>query len=372
MLEVQKFLMIRESDYTTPEQTLQRLKDKHGIKFNIWNDKLCVLNYSQIESKKTCAIAQECRSLVLEVGTWEVVSRSFDRFFNYGESPCPEIDIQYMTAYEKVDGSLIGLFNYQGKWLYRTRSVIMPEGPINDWKVTWKDHIEYALQGSVVATMNKDFTHIMELTSPENRVVTKYASNTPLMTLLAVRNNASGMYLGKVGLSATAIAHDLRLPREYKFDTISDCLQCSKELRDLQEGYVLYSQQGYPVCKVKNPAYVAAHHLRGEGLNPKRIKDLIIMGETDEYLALFPEDVKMFKPYTDAYVNLITDILGWFGTVNDLSLTQKDFAIKIKVLPFKSVLFTMRKGKTFTEAWEECTTNTKYKLIDAMLEKGNE
>jgi hypothetical protein len=163
-----------------------------------------------------------------------------------------------------------------------------------------------------------------------------------------------------------------RAPRTYKFETISDCLEAAKGLRDLQEGYVLYNRQGEPVCKVKNPAYVAAHHLRSEGLNPKRIKDLIIMNETDEYLAIFPEDRKVFEPYREAMVRLLRGVVDASDLVHDKTLTQKDFALKIKDLPYKGVLFSMRSGLTLSEAWDKCTTNTKYQLIDGMLEEGNE
>jgi hypothetical protein len=384
MLEVQKFLSAGEKHGISDGFVLEALKAQKGIKYNIWEDKLVVLNYCQIESKKTCAIAQECRSLVLEIGTWEVVSRSFDRFFNYGEQPCPEIDIQYMTAYEKVDGSLIGLFQYKGEWLYRTRSMIMPENSINGWEVTWKERIEEALGESYkdrLGFTRGEATFILELTSRENRVVTKYACQTPQLTLLAIRHNDTGKYhkLDYIDSSFGGtfwgnILMDIpewRMARTYKFETVSDCLTAAKELRDLQEGYVLYNRQGVPVCKVKNPAYVAAHHLRGEGLNPKRIKDLIIMNETDEYLAIFPEDAKMFGPYIEAYEHLMSELNRHLPLCHNPRITQKEFALSIKDLPFKSVLFFARKGRGIEESWKLSTTNTKYQLIDAMLNVGD-
>jgi T4 RnlA family RNA ligase len=369
MLEVQKFLKGATSVFSN-QFALDALKEQKGIKASIWEDKLVVLNYCQIESKKTCVIAQECRSLVLEMGTWEIVSRSFNRFFNYGEEPCPKVGIEHMIAYEKVDGSLIGLFNYKGEWMYRTRSVIMPTSSINGWDVTWEDHIMEALRGTELAAMNEKNTYIMELTSSENRVVTKYACTEPMMTLLAVRYNDSGNYIPKDVLSRVADYHGLRLPRTYKFDTISDCLQAAKELRDLQEGYVLYNRQGEPVCKVKNPAYVAAHHLRSEGLNPKRVLDLIIMNEVGEYLAIFPEDGAVFEPYVEAFEELQFQANLVMNAVRGAEeISQKDFALYVKDMPFKSLLFSMRKlGSGFDGAWSNCTVTTKYQLILGMKE----
>ena len=43
------------------------------------------LNYDHEHSPKTAPIPLECRALVLEVGTWNVVAKSLPRFFNLGE-----------------------------------------------------------------------------------------------------------------------------------------------------------------------------------------------------------------------------------------------------------------------------------------------
>ncbi len=369
MLHVQKFLMNRESVKVTPLDMLERLKAETGAKFSIWNN-LVVLNYCQIESRKTDPIAQECRSLVLELGTWDIVSRSFNRFFNYGEAPCPAVDITRLTACEKVDGSLIGLFNYKGEWLYRTRSMIMPENTINAWEVTWKEHIETALGENYKTRLNgfEHNTFILELTSPENRIVTRYG-DAPQMTLLAIRDNEQGHYETRDRLWDYTLngIPEWRKAHTYKFETVSDCLIAAKALRNLEEGFVLYNRHGEPVCKVKNPAYVAAHHLRGEGLNPRRIKDLIFMNEMSEYLTIFPEDEKMFDPYIMAHMKLMASVEGTMIYLEDKEMTQKEFAIRIQDLPYKGLLFTMRKGLTLKEAWARCTTNTKYSLVDGMM-----
>lgn len=378
MLNVQKYLKSACADNSitklTSEQALISLKERTGVKYSIWNDKLVCLNYDQIKSKKTCAIAQECRSLVLELGTWEIVSRSFDRFFNYGEEPCPKIDITRMVAHEKVDGSLIGLFNYKGEWLYRTRSVIMPENNINAWDVTWKEHIESALgenyKERLRSSLGSMATFILELTSMENRVVTRYEDQSPKMTLLAVRDNKDGGYSSEEAKQMAFLngIPEWRAPRTYIFETMEACLTAAKELRNLEEGFVIYDRYGKPVCKVKNPAYVAAHHLRGDGLNPKRIVDLVVMNEVDEYLSIFPEDKGVFLPYQKAYTILVLELGKYLELCMDETLTQKEFALKIKDLPFKGILFNIRKGVDPYEAWMNCTANNKFDLITSMME----
>ncbi len=393
MLEVQKYLMASREETFGPLPTdlemLEELKESFGIKFNIWNEALVVLNYDQIESPKTHPITLECRSLVLELGTWEVVSRSFDRFFNLGECgevedghfPAPNFGMQKitdLTFHEKMDGSLIGVFYYKGSWLYRTRSVIMPEGTINGFDTTWKERIEEALPVISGFTpdkggdefgeclLNPEVTLIGELTCRENRVVVKY-EETPKFWLLAVRNNRTGLFdkTHEVSNAANLIVCFNR-PRSYTFKTVEDCVQASKDLPNLEEGYVGYNTSGEPVIKVKNPAYVAAHHLRGEGLNEKRILDLIIMNEVDEYLAIFPEDVESFQPYIIAehkFINLVYSQVRAVKMKFVQNLSQKAFALMIKDEPTAPILFQVRKGQNWKEAFDKMSQQRKRDLI---------
>ncbi len=80
------------------------------------------------------------------------------------------------------------------------------------------------------------------------------------------------------------------------FHLIEECIQTSLNLKDLEEGYVIY-ENSIPIYKIKSPSYVAIHHLRGEGLCPKKIAELILINETDEYLKYFPEDEHHFILY---------------------------------------------------------------------------
>mgnify|MGYP001296035369 CR=1 FL=1 len=82
MLEVQKYLK---------NKTLDDLNIEFGIKIKEHDElPLVILNYSMIDhgtiGNKTHPIVCECRGLVLEVGSWNIVARSFYRFFNFGET----------------------------------------------------------------------------------------------------------------------------------------------------------------------------------------------------------------------------------------------------------------------------------------------
>lgn len=351
---------------------LTKINEEFGIEHSINENypELVILNYSQIDSSKFDQITRECRSLVLEMNDigFKVVSRSFDRFYNYGEEQDESYDITKMTAYEKVDGSLIGLFWYEKYgWLYRTRKMLMPTSSINGYDLTWKDLIEETLGNLWLLKVNpyaRLYTQIFEVVSSENRVVTRY--NTKAAYLLACRENEDGSYLDYEELQVIVNSYGWKLPKQYKFSTFSECANAAKELRDLEEGFVLYDEHNVPKIKVKNPAYVAAHHLRGEGLNPKRVWQLLFINEQDEYLSIFPEDVDVFTPYISVYNNLLSHMNFVYSKVKDIE-DQKEFALAIKELPYASTLFTARsRNKSPTEIWNESKESYKLKVVNSL------
>lgn len=358
------------------ETALIRLKERYGIKHRkCERTGLYVLNYDQIESSKDKfhEIVCECRSLVLGVEyvgdsnepQFYVVSRAFSRFFNYGEKKVPH-KITSLVANEKLDGSLITVFHHEGKWIYRTKSMIMPEEKINGLPVTWKEVIEEAL-GDLYED-NLEVTGcslIFEVTSPENRVVTRYKERKA--TLLAIRKNDLGTYLPRGTVDELACKYGWERPKTWTFQSWEGCLEMAKDLRDLEEGFVMYNTKGKPVAKVKNPDYVLAHHLRGEGiLNPKRIVDLILTNELDEYLSIFPEDGDTFKPYLWAYGMILSESKLTYTMKGDI-VDQKGFALEVKDHPCASILFRMRKGLTALQAFDTLTRNAKQQLIESYL-----
>jgi len=78
---------------------------------------LLSLKYSQIDSPKYHPIVRLCRGTVIEDETYKIVARPFKRFYNVDEEPNSKFvwgdDI---ACIEKVDGSLIIVYFYNGKW----------------------------------------------------------------------------------------------------------------------------------------------------------------------------------------------------------------------------------------------------------------
>lgn len=335
MMEVQKFLASNSTDALT---------DQYGILVRKYEDeRIMVLNYSQIDSPKTAPIVRECRGLTLDYDL-NVVTRSFDRFFNAGEADCADFSIDPKTdvVCEKLDGSLIRCYYFGGMWRVGTRGTAFAETAASTGDRffdlvmrVYESHDEF--QKLANEYLDPSVTYSLEFTAVENRVVTRYTGYN--LHILAARKNATGEYVE----ASSDVVHAMKWnePAKYSFDSLEACVKAAGELPNLEEGYVVY-RSSVPVCKIKSPAYVAVHHVRGEGLTPRRMIDLVaVVNEIDEYLSYFPEDRSVVQPYIDAFESILDDSAKmWecFGGIED----RKEFALCVKDSPLATIMFNRR------------------------------
>lgn len=346
----------------------QKLNEEYGVIVKSYEEGLYVLNYDQINSPKN-DITTECRGLILD-HDFNIVSRSFDRFFNYGEN-FATFNPDTAVAYEKVDGSLIKIYNWDGIWYVSTRGTAFAESGVNGWNITFKDMVfkalvvtsEFEFQDKCNTWLNHTSTYICEITGVENRVVTRYNGYT--LWLLRERDNETGNYYHVPQIITENFG--FVEPSEFIFKTISDCLETAKHLPDLQEGYVMY-ENGIPVCKVKSPAYVAVHHIRGEGLSPKRIAELVVIGEQEEYLNYFEEDREHFTPYVEMleHTLLLADRVYLDASEKE---GQKEFAMEVKDYPFAFILFKARRDgeNNIIKVFNSFEKNAKVKFLLGLM-----
>jgi hypothetical protein len=358
MLEVQKYLK---------NHPYEQLTEELGIKVKDEYDDRVVLNYHQIDSYKHRfnPIVMECRGLILSKPDHEILCRSFDRFWNYGEDPnSDKFDITKAVATDKIDGSLCNVYNDGDKWQVATRQMAFAEGSIPNKKKTYADIFQEAIGddiNKIFEFISNDLTIIFEIVSPETRVVTPYKDKA--VYLLDVRNRDTGLYLGNEMTRFWVITKNTKwlYPKKYEFKTWEEVIEASKVLPAMEEGYVTKIDSWR--IKLKNPAYLAIAHLRENGaITEKRVVKLIFMQDHEEYLLHFPEDKQEFMPYIIAYTQMLSDIMlkqEEFGKIED----QKEFALAIADCPAKGVLFAMRKGRKLSDILENFTDNYKTNLL---------
>lgn len=369
------------SNKVSPDYALEKLTEKFGIKVNRYSDRV-VLNYCQINSYKFAPIVKECRGLILSYPDFEVLSRSFDRFFNYREDK-RELNFPFhdAIAYEKCDGSLISLYHDSSKWCISSKGTAfaeaeMPTGrTLNElFSSTLRENSEY-----VDLTLPEDlktfwdFTFIFELCAPDNRVVKSYGAKTKIF-FIGMRHKHTGEYYKPEDFIHLFQEYGIELPEVFDINSFEEAVEYYEKLDTLDEGWVFYHEETGKRVKVKNPSYVQIHHLRDNGaLNPKRIINLILLNETSEYLTYFPEDEEFFLPYINAYNTLLSKIEESWMKHKDIP-EQKEFALTVREYPYSGFLFTARQGYLnfteydFKEMLNSMSENNRVELLGQFIE----
>lgn len=258
---------------------------------------LVMLRYSQIESDFTIPMVRECRGIVLdERDGFSVVSYAFDKFGNYGESYCPQIDRSTMRVTEKVDGSIMKLVRMDdGGLLVSTNGVIdafsakvggfgCPFGSFGEIfdRVLQRKLKEFG--DELRSEIKAGYTYVFEMVSPWNRVVVPYDSEN--LYLIGIRNNITlkEEYFGDHPLSRF-----FDVPKVYGFGTFEDCMANAASLPWDDEGYVVMDA-AFNRVKVKSTAWLAAHYLvNNHSLSYARALELVRMNEVAEVLYRFPD-----------------------------------------------------------------------------------
>lgn len=369
--------------------TLQDMCLEFGITPKWYGDRV-MLNYHMINSHpfKHHPIVCECRGLILGLGPKAVVSnftresndprmkkrnlpvfvmsRAFDRFFNYNEDlRTAEFNIALATAYEKLDGSLIEIYHDAEKWCAATRGNAFCESTSQyGGRHLFIDLVLRAIGRSLeeeFKNANKKYTYIYELTTPENRVVKPYEDYR--ITLTGIRVKETGEYIYD-----DEAYEKYHLPKTYTFTNIDDLHRNIKELPTFDEGYVC--RIGDWRIKVKAPNYLHMAHLSNNGVfSEHRIIMLVLAGEEDEIISNFPENKAAFQPFIDARDKMIRTIDDEWEKYKDIE-NQKDFALAIVKSPVNHILLSMKLGRTVESVFERMTNPAKERLINLFVKRG--
>lgn len=357
MMQIQKF--IKEHGFEALVAEPLNIKIRTYPQFGLY-----MLNYDQISSPKAHPITVECRSLIMNMHG-EVVSRSFDRFYNFGECPdfYADFDINRAQVFTKEDGSLIKIYwcFETGRWEISSRSQAFAEGEhqlggtFREWilkamKLT-EDQFQTVMNEVDFVYDIEEYTFICEFIGPNNRHVTRYEVDEIVM--LAIRNNQTGEYLDHDTVDNITtlmskvpnIPMNVRLVKSYVLDTFEAIIEAAKNLPCLEEGYVCFDPVSGKRVKLKNPSYTAIHHLRDNGTpSSKRIYTLVLENDHEEYLVSFNEDRPLFDPIITDVENFKVMLTEVWETVKDVE-NQKDFAMKVKDLRGSGFFFNARKLK---------------------------
>lgn len=319
-----------------------------------------LFDYNQIESPRKHPVADECRGVVIDMESMTVARRMFDRFYNYGEFPELEKEFDWNTAVvdEKVDGSIIGVwFNHRAnRWEIGTRGNAFGDNTVTtltgeDSTITFRSLFLRAMQLTEDEFQDlfdihcqDEYTFIFELCTLENKVVTSYECDK--VFLLGIRNNVTAFEADPTAINMCALDLKVLRPKHYDLGSFDDAVKAANELGGLKEGFVIRDGQNRRM-KIKSVAYVAAHHLRGNGMTPRRAIDLVLAGEAEEFCAYFPEYKEVLYKFDQIVYDRLHDIEASYYKIRHLT-DQKEYALEAVKFPWSGILFALKKNPSMS------------------------
>ncbi len=338
---------------------LELLKSKNIKVAEYPNRNLYILNYEQVEKNpieftKTHAINRECRNLVIRKNPWQVLSRSFKRFFNYGEDQSETKIFDEMmakglvTATTKYDGSLITIAYFDDQWNIFTRGSLADENTFrgtelfHDTTDTFGKHVRKYVD---LAKLDKTITYVFELCTP-NAHVTKYKKE--FLVLLAANRDGREIPINSEECARVNISDLSKFCNSETFTprSIQDIYDKFKSMPPDFEGYVLsccLDTTEVLRMKVKQKSYVELHHKVTKTYTFADLVNIVIDGEVAEVIAYIPQHQEIFNKIEEILRKTELDLAKFYEDNRDL--TQKDYAILVGKRSFSWLLFDLKNDK---------------------------
>ena len=235
----------------------------------------------------------------------------------------------------KVDGSLIKIV------LIGDELLISTNGTIDAFKAPIAEQLgcKYKSFGEIVQeildkklVIPHDFkegvTYMFELVSPWTRVVVPHKEND--LYFLGERDNES--FQETLPYDDQYVSFMFKTPKKFNLHSVDECLAATKEMPWDEEGYVVVDKD-FNRVKIKSPSYVAAHHLKGNGvMSYARALELVRSNEIDEVCKYFEEFRPALEECKNRFWTLVEDTeKAWsdYLKIDETLPTRKDKALWI-------------------------------------------
>ena len=395
MLHIQKFI----TEHSDWEKLLsEKPYCLHITKDNFNGKNLVMFKYDQIESDMSLPIVQECRGLILDFDTNEIVSFPFKKFFNAGETNAAEIDWKSCWVGEKLDGSLIKMVRIGDEILISTNGTIDAfKAPLAEqigcksstfgelvieaiWnndnfrpnhthavtsKGKWFEHPDYRYaMKKFKDLLEENNTYMFELTSPFNKVVVSWHETR--LNFLGVRDNFT---FQETYFSDHDLKNYFNTPKVFPLTSLDECKKATEAMGPDQEGFVV-CDKNFNRIKVKSILYVSLAHMRNNGvLSYERGIEIVRGNELEEVLTYFPEFKDHLEKIKEKYDFLVSHLeASWdgFNTSVTALAPRKEAAIWItKNFDIPGVGFALLDGKvkSVKEWMEKCPAKNLVKWL---------
>lgn len=315
---------------------------------------LTIWNYSEKVQYENLwdEITLQTRGLVTD-DKGNVVAKPYRKFFNMEEgkhTPTPDFEV-----YDKLDGSLGILFNYEGEWVFATRGSFNSDQSIKGLEL---------LQKYDYYKLHKDYTYLFEIIYNDNRIVVKYPYEDVI--LLGMIETKTGydvdLYNEGVDVRLKNLINNIGINIVKKYDGIKDYSILKSMIKDDEEGYVVKFSNGDRM-KIKGEEYLRLHKIM-TNVSTTSVWEMLSEGNDvldllkdvpDEFynkIKMYVKDLRYNHYRYGEYAGKIYQYFryGKYGDVEP-EPSKKEFALHLdncKVHPkIKSICFAMWDGKDY-------------------------
>lgn len=242
--------------------------------------KFVILSYNMIESDFSEPICSEARGIIIDTTNYKIVRLAFTKFFNIDEPYAAKIDWATAKATEKIDGSIMSVWHYEGVWHVSTNGTINAENAmISNNSKSFRQLFDEAAEncGLVIEELDPKYCYTFEIVSPEQKIVIDYPETT--LYHLSTRNMET--------LEEESMDIGIQKPKTYALTSEANIRKIVSELDATHEGVVVCDAFGNRV-KIKTATYFEMHRLAGT-IKLANAINLVRMNDYAEFVSYFPE-----------------------------------------------------------------------------------
>lgn len=275
-------------------------------------------------------IRRECRGIIFDTETGEILRRPFHKFFNVNEREETQdhvVDLsQDHRILEKLDGSMIAPFMiWPGEMVWGTKMGATDVAkPVEEFVEANSHYRQFAK-----FTISRGYTPIFEWCSRKQRIVLDYKEDQLILT--AIRDITTGRYMSHELMEAHAESY--RIPVVRTFEPQTDMKAFVEYVRDLEdlEGFVVRFSDGH-MLKLKCHWYLQIHKAKEAILQDRNIVELILDEKLDDVKAHLPqEDRDRLSQFEDNFNRAVliksAGIMQMMYQLRDSGIDRKAFAL---------------------------------------------
>jgi RNA ligase len=281
-------------------------------------------------------VTLSCRGLVTD-DKGNVAARPFRKFFNIEEGK--HIPTSSFDVYEKMDGSLIIVFWYDGEWVVASRGSFTSDQAVAASKIFF-DKLDHNFSIGI--------TYLFEFTAKWNRIVVDYGEDDNLTLLGAIRTDDETEATYE---QLELIARGANCDVVKRYDGVKDYSTLKGIIKDNQEGFVIRFSNGDRM-KIKGEEYLRLHKIM-TNLSTTAIWEVLSTGgNMDDLLKDVPDEFySKINDYEKSLIiqfnNLEEEYQNHFDSIRRLG-NRKLFAQCAVMFQHPSILFGMLDGKNIS------------------------